>query len=348
MPRRIRTLLHSLGSKFSAHAAEAEAIAGQTNLLALNATIEAARAGDAGRGFAVVAQEVKSLAGQARQSSSVFRQQVLGALQQGVEIADELVQNLEQGRLLELAQSIADTLSRTLYDRSIDIRMLASDHSVREAILVDSSPAREARGLERLRALLECSPYFLNAFAVNEAGVVAVCAHANATVRTENFRNYKQFQRCLASKADETWATDEVWANPWSGDRKVLIYVAPIRFAGATIGVCYLEYDFEGQVQAIMDVSRQSARQSTISIVDHRGCVVATTGSYRFEEPHPYARSDDEPRIEAHDGLIVAQATVPSDHGFQGLRYRCIIEDHVDTEAAIQQVLRNAYEIGRP
>ena len=346
MPRRIRTLLHSLSNNFSVHAAEAEAIAGQTNLLALNATIEAARAGDAGRGFAVVAQEVKSLASQARQSSAVFRQQALGSLQQGVEIADELVRDLEQGRLLELAQSIADTLSRTLYDRSIDIRMLASDHSVREAILVDSSSATEARGLERLRELLQCSPYFLNAFAVNEAGVVAVCAHANASVRKENFKNYKQFQRCLASRAHETWATDEVWSNPWSGDRKVLIYVAPIRFEGTTIGVCYLEYDFEGQVQAIMDVSRRSSRQSTISIVDHLGCVVATTGDYRFQEQHPYARSDDEPRIEAHDGLIVAQATVPSDHGFRGLRFRCIIEDHVDTEASIQQALRHAYEVG--
>ena len=35
-------------------------------------------------------------------------------------------------------------------------------------------------------------------------------------------------------------------------NRKVLIYVAPIRREGRVLGVCYLEYDWEAQAAAIL------------------------------------------------------------------------------------------------
>lgn len=341
MPRRIRSLISSLSTDVSAHATEAEQIAARTNLLALNATIEAARSGDAGRGFAVVAQEVKNLAGQARLSSMRFREDVLGRLQQGAEIAAELLEKIEGGRLIELAQSIADTLSRTLYDRSIDVRMLATDHSVGEAILLGTaSPTAERRALERLQALLRYSPYFLNAFVVDAHGAVAVCAHANAAVRNVNFKGFSQFERALSGATGEHWSTDEIWENPWSDHRKVLIYVAPIMASGLIVGVCYLEYDFEGQMNEIMNVGRRTASHAVVSIVDQSGRVVATTGKLAYHQRHPRFVAHAGAHMVAHDGVIVAQASVLTDHGMPGLNFRCVIEDYVATDDEIAIALR--------
>ncbi|WP_083500236.1 methyl-accepting chemotaxis protein [Sphingomonas endophytica] len=335
MPRRIRSLLDSLSSEVTSHADRSEAIASQTRLLALNAAIEAARSGEAGRGFGVVAQEVKTLAAQARNSSRAFREELLGRLHQGSEIAAELVRELEGGRLGELAQSIADALSRTLYDRAIDVRVLATDHSIRESLLLADSDRAEARALERLRALLSFSPYFLNAFVVAGDGSVRVCAHENAAVRTIRFDGYPQFQRVMNDAPTSGWVTDEVWANPWSNDRKVLIFVAPVVVEGATLGVCYLEYDFEGQVARLIDIMNRSSRRAAVSIVDQFGRVVATSGTRRFQEAHPHATSSATTQIQSLDGLVVAQASVPSDHGVPGLNFRCIIEDHVATDSEI-------------
>lgn len=351
MPRRIRSLIASLSEEVREHVAESAAIASRTNLLALNATIEAARSGEAGRGFAVVAQEVKSLAGQARKSSARFRDDVVGRLQQGLDIADELLRDVEGGRLSELAQSIADTLARTLYDRSIDIRMLASDNTIIEALLADDPGSRaHARALDRLRALLTFSPYFLNAFVVDADGKVAVSAHENAAVKTVNFKTYPQYELVMSGRCEGNWLTDEVWDNPWSDHRKVLVYVSPMIFEGTIIGVCYLEYDFEGQTRTIIDVDRLNRSKTTTSIVDHAGRVVASTGRYHYHAPHPFAKAGTDRRIEARDGVTIAQAATPTDHGMPGLAFRCIIEDHVASEEEIAAALRQRGDvaIGQP
>lgn len=341
MPRRIHSLLAALSDDVTAHAQQAESIAGRTNLLALNATIEAARAGDAGRGFTVVAQEVKSLAGLARASAAAFKDEVLNNLHHGAMIADELAKDMESGRLTDLAQSIADTLARTLYDRSIDVRMLATDYSVAEALLLNHASARnEDKALSRLRALLACSPYFLNAFVVDANGNVAVCAHDNAAVRKVNFKQYPQFQRALLAPPQVAWMTDEVWKNPWSNGRKVLVYVAPVRYEGLTVGVCYLEFDFEGQTNAIMNVITKTKSGAVASIVDPANLVVATTGNYAYHAKHPHAISGSGSKFLCSDGLNVAQVDVISAFGISGLSLRCIIEEHVATEQDIAAAVR--------
>jgi len=331
MPRRIRSLLSILREDVTQYAAGHEAIADRTNLLALNATIEAARAGESGRGFAVVAQEVKSLAAQARRSSSAFRDEFLGRLAQGGSIADELVAEVEGARLSELAQSIIQSITRSLYDRSIDIRMMATDPAViagADQAVLDKMVEQEALG--RLRALLRFSPYFLNAFVADSEGVVVVCAHANAAVRGMNFSGMEQYQKAMHAGPNEEWFTDAVWDNPYSDGRKVLIFVAPIRRDGLTIGVAYLEYDFEGQIGEIIASAGRLGSGTIVSIVDAESRVVATTGPYPYHHVLNPARGG---------AGIVAEARAQMISNFDGLNLRCIIEQEVADEAKISAAL---------
>jgi hypothetical protein len=340
MPRRLRSLLSILRDEVRDYASESEAIANRTNLLALNATIEAARSGEAGRGFSVVAQEVKSLAGQARQSAAKFRAEVLDRLAQGAVIADELVAEVEGARLAELAQSVIGTVTRSLYDRSIDVRMLATDPTVAVSPrLAREDETAERRALSRITTLLTFSPYFINAFVVDAQGRIVVCAHANAEVAKENLTGAEQYTKAMNAAPHEDWFTDEVWDNPYSGNRKVLIYVAPIREQGEVIGVSYLEYDFEGQVDAVLQSLVQPG--TVISIVDDTHRVLATTGGHRYHERIAIAPLGvpGATHIERRESSIVAQARAGVVNGFDGLGMRCVIEQRVPDEAEIAEAL---------
>ena len=344
MPRRIRSLLSTLREEVQHYATETQAIAGRTNLLALNATIEAARSGEAGRGFSVVAQEVKALAGQAKSSATSFRADVLDRLAQGAAIADELVAEIEGARLAELAQSIVQTIARSLHDRAIDLRMLATDPAiVAGAVHAFDDPAAETGTLARLRALLHFSPYFINAFVCDAQGRVVVSAHENAEIRSHNLSREPQYRKALASTGADDWFTDEPWENPYSGNRKVLIFVAPVRDGGRTVGACYLEYDWEGQIAAIIDAGHAS-QGATISVIDRQNIVFASTGRHAFCDtlavtPLAPGRTRD---VETREDSIVAQASAIPFAGFDGLGLRCVIEQRVPGERDIAELLARA------
>ncbi|MDB4916454.1 MAG: methyl-accepting chemotaxis protein [Gemmatimonadetes bacterium] len=118
-------------------------IAEQTKLLALNAAVESTRAGEHGRGFALVAAEIKTLAGEAKESTVQVRR-LLSDIQKSTSAA---VMATEQGT----KQTAAAV--RQVNQAGEVIAQLATvvDEAAQAAAQIVASAGQQALGMDQIR-----------------------------------------------------------------------------------------------------------------------------------------------------------------------------------------------------
>jgi hypothetical protein len=229
-----------------------------------------------------------------------------------------------------------------LYTRGSHLCLLATDPAI---VAMTAAPTAEAKAAatERLRLLRRVSGQYLNAFVVSAAGRVIVSEDPHARVLTYDFRQGDQFNRALASTGEDDWFTDEVWLDPWSHNRAVVVFVKAIRpQPGADPnGVLYLEFDWEQLMRNVLveqpsgKVGDQTLR---LSIVDSQGRLVGSScggvlGSRIAMPPGEHQG------IEIREDSVAAFATVSPIGTFDGLGLRCLIEQRMATEVEIAEMI---------
>ena len=338
MPRRIRSLLQTLQEEVARFLVESDAIARKTNLLALNATIEAARSGDAGRGFAVVAHEVKLLSAQAQANAVAFRDEISGRLSLGSRIANEIVDEIEGVRLVDLAHMLMQQITRNLFARSLDLRMLASDSELVGGVvgLVGEEGASRFAAQARINEICRLSPFYHSAICLNIDGRV-VCASDLATSSLGLRIRASLFNRAINSSGDD-WFTDPI-IEPDGENEATLMFAAAIRHRGEPVGVLLLDYAWTGQITKMICDGRLfgdvAMSRTAVAILDAKDRAVASAG-VALTGGWP---ERDQARAMRTGDVVSARAGGLHFHGFDGMGLNCVIQQELMSDADVLATL---------
>ncbi|NNC71246.1 MAG: chemotaxis protein [Sphingomonadaceae bacterium] len=334
MPRRIKALLDQLEDETGRYASASDHIARQTKMLALNATIEAARSGEAGRGFAVVAQEVKSLAASAAETAGDFRRTIIDRLHRSTKIVDELVDELEGARLADVAQLLVTYNLNRLKARAVDLRVLATDATIRAYVKDPLNAQKKANARERLATNFAFSEYYRDAFIVDSHGRALMSYSDNPLLMDFDFNGQPQFERSKKSQRADDWSADEIWQNPHADDAGSIVFVCGVRErgleGGEVIATLYLDYDWDAHAQAIIGfhslLQSSRRRRDRVLLLDHKSRIVASSDHDAFGTPYDLPEDCGQRGTFTRDNKAIAYARDTIENGFDGLAVGVVIE----------------------
>lgn len=335
MPRIIQRLITRIEEDVQRFSKENQSIAAQTNMLALNATIEAARSGEAGRGFIVVANEVKSLAKQARDNATRFRELVIRRVQYGIDVSEKMVQQVEGGRLTDMAQTLVQIIVRNLFERTADVRWWATDEAFYSCL---ENPTDEAKAYasKRLGVINKFYTIYMDLVLADTNGNILANARPDAfpELAGGNVANQHWFQESLKTRDGAEYIVDDIHDSRIHRNAQTAVYATAVRrggeLNGPVAGVMGVYFDWGPQSRSICvnepTLSDEEKTRTRVMLLDGKMRIIQSSDDRGIYESFPL-RTDGEQRgsyIDA-DGSIVAFARTIGYEEYDGLGWYGVI-----------------------
>lgn len=350
-PRSMRLVTESIGKDLERFSADNSLIVRQIRLLAINALIEAARAGEMGKGFAVVANEVQRLAQGASETAERFQENVLGRIQQSRDMADDLVEQMEGVRLIDLAQTLVQFIVRNLFERTADVRWWATDSALWEA-LEQPSPERAQHAAARLGVINRFYTVYLDLVMTDAKGKVIASANPRyqRNLANKDLSGEDWFRAARTCRSGDDYVVDTVKRSPLHDNRDILVYATGIRAGGRTdgalLGTLGVYFDWKAQGQAIVEkeanLPPQVAERTEVLLLDGSNMVIASSRPERIYTHFALNNPRNLARGSYHDqsGAIVAFAKTLGYEDYDGLGWSGVIVQTTDSEEQLRQQLR--------
>ena len=341
--------MDGIGRELHTYSSGNQQIVKQTKLLAINAIIEAARAGDAGKGFAVVANEVQHLADRASEIAARFQDVLMGRIDLGRAMSDNLVEEMEGLRLTDLAQTLVQLIVRNLYERTADVRWWATDTAFWQALESGDAQA-SAFAADRLATINRFYTVYSDLVLTDARGKVIASANpafARGLMGADLSRE-SWFRDAVATKSGNEYRVGDVAESAHHDGREVLVYSTAVRAGGRAegkvLGALGVYFDWQGQGRSIVETEAalppQVAERTEVMLLDASGWIIATTNAARrFTQFNLQHDGQARGSYLDNNGNIVAFAQTLGYEEYDGLGWWGAIVQRADDDEGIRKAL---------
>jgi hypothetical protein len=282
---------------------------------------------------ATMAQEVKRVGERIAYVSTELSGRLAASMAELRAFSGQIVQQMQGARLSDLAYTIVETIDRSLYERSCDLRWWATDAPIVAAL--SEGPAAVPPAQARLAAMLGAYKACLDIWIADARGRIVASGRADpsGSVLGADVSRDDWFSQAMAGRPGEDCLVGEVTGEPRLGGAAVVTLAVAI--AGhdpqdRPAGTLAVHFDWQPRAAAVFAGVRLAAEEkprTRCMLLDADGRVIAASdGGEILAGTIPIDRFGDGCGHHVDEtGCQVAYARSPGHETFAGLGWYAVI-----------------------